>query len=99
MPEVIPCPTCRRQLSLPEELAGRVVRCPRCGRTFAAAVTILPAEPSAPAAPVPAPTAPNQPLNLSLDDDGPRPRVQNLPPLPRPLRPVPVGAPAGPQGD
>jgi hypothetical protein len=33
---VINCPSCQRQLLLPEELHGRQVRCPHCDHTFTA---------------------------------------------------------------
>src|SRR5262245_33664764 len=36
MPLVIPCPSCSRQVRVPEELAGRTVRCPSCEATFTA---------------------------------------------------------------
>jgi hypothetical protein len=34
MPSIIECPACGRQLSLPEELLGKAVRCPNCNETF-----------------------------------------------------------------
>lgn len=34
MPTLIECPSCRRQLQVPDELIGRQVQCPSCNLTF-----------------------------------------------------------------
>ena len=34
MPEIIQCPTCRRELQIPEEFIGKPVKCPSCGLNF-----------------------------------------------------------------
>jgi hypothetical protein len=87
MLEVIHCPSCQRQLCLPEELAGRAVQCPACRQTFQ---TAAPHE----AAPVhlAESTAGTDEVSLSLSLDEARPprRLQNVPPPPAPLRPVPL---------
>jgi hypothetical protein len=47
MSEITRCPSCERELKLPEDLAGKRVRCPQCAATFTAA----------PPAPLPASTS------------------------------------------
>jgi predicted Zn finger-like uncharacterized protein len=37
MPSLIPCPECRRQLRVSDELLGDLVKCPSCGAEFTAA--------------------------------------------------------------
>jgi hypothetical protein len=87
MPTVITCPSCQKQLRLPDDLLGRPVQCPRCSETF---------EPGAKTAPTPPPSSrpvdssppPSSPpasgpfgfdLKLSLDDSAsPAPRPQPL---------------------
>jgi hypothetical protein len=44
MPTTIPCPSCRRELRLPEVLIGKLVQCPACGMTFTALFPEPPAE-------------------------------------------------------
>jgi LSD1 subclass zinc finger protein len=34
MPQVVSCPSCRRELKLPDALAGKSVRCPQCNTQF-----------------------------------------------------------------
>ncbi|GIW79888.1 MAG: hypothetical protein KatS3mg105_1695 [Gemmatales bacterium] len=50
MAEKVNCPTCRRELEIPQELLSRAVQCPECGTRFMAVApgTILPGEPSPP---------------------------------------------------
>jgi predicted Zn finger-like uncharacterized protein len=36
MPTIIDCPSCRRQLRVPDNLGGQLVKCPTCGHTFTA---------------------------------------------------------------
>jgi predicted Zn finger-like uncharacterized protein len=55
MPLTIQCPHCQRSLNVPDEAAGKMVRCPACQEAFAVAqptptVTPAPPEPTAPAA-------------------------------------------------
>lgn len=52
MPSIIHCPSCSRQLRVPEELAGHLVKCPGCGQTFTASFAPAGSEEAAkPAAP------------------------------------------------
>jgi hypothetical protein len=53
MPINVKCPQCQKLLAIPDELAGRPVRCPGCKGTFQTAA----AAPAAPPVPVPAPVA------------------------------------------
>src|SRR5437763_2255520 len=51
------CPRCSRQLRVPDELLGQLVKCPACSRTFTASAAAeepppLPVAESKPAAPV-----------------------------------------------
>jgi predicted Zn finger-like uncharacterized protein len=55
MPTILPCPSCQRQLSLPDEAAGKLVRCPQCGNTFTAPGGSIQAAPSMAPPPVPTP--------------------------------------------
>jgi predicted Zn finger-like uncharacterized protein len=38
MPNTIHCPSCQRELRVPDELLGKKVKCPACSTTFTAAV-------------------------------------------------------------
>jgi len=38
MPEQIKCPSCGTKLRLPENLLGKIVKCPKCQTSFTAAV-------------------------------------------------------------
>jgi predicted Zn finger-like uncharacterized protein len=56
MPEnIIQCPQCQRQLRVPEEMLGRLVKCPTCSTTFTVGAG---GEPQPPQAPLPAGDAP-----------------------------------------
>jgi predicted Zn finger-like uncharacterized protein len=63
MPEVIiRCPQCERQLRVPDEMIGRLVRCPTCGMTFTLASGGAPPQPAAePPAVLPAGPPPEEP--------------------------------------
>jgi predicted Zn finger-like uncharacterized protein len=37
MPIVVQCPSCNRKLRVPDDLLGRLVKCPTCSQTFTAA--------------------------------------------------------------
>jgi LSD1 subclass zinc finger protein len=39
---IVTCPGCTRQLQIPENAAGKVVRCPACQLTFAVATRTAP---------------------------------------------------------
>src|SRR5262245_37493261 len=56
MPLVAECPSCGRKLAIPEHLAGRAVRCPKCTHAFSV---------EAPPDPAPAPA----PLSRRRDDE------------------------------
>src|SRR5579863_2119510 len=94
MPSVVTCPSCRRRLSVPDELANQYVQCPSCATTFQLSPEML--DPVAEAPPSPAPAAPPaemppapesapQPVFDEADDDEhagyrPRRRRPNLKP-------------------
>jgi predicted Zn finger-like uncharacterized protein len=44
MQNTIPCPSCRRELRVPDQLIGKLVKCPACATTFTASFS----EPSPP---------------------------------------------------
>jgi hypothetical protein len=49
MPTTVDCPACQRKLRLPDELAGKQVKCPTCGEVFQGdAAPPLPASATAP---------------------------------------------------
>jgi predicted Zn finger-like uncharacterized protein len=62
MPNTIHCPSCNRELRVPDELLGKKVKCPACSTTFTASV----AGPEA--APVPPPPAPD----AGYEEEAPR---------------------------
>jgi predicted Zn finger-like uncharacterized protein len=83
MPTLITCPSCSRQLRVPDELLGRRVKCPSCGETFTAA-TDEPAPP-APAPPPPVPPPPAPPINERgeiVRDESPEPPRESIRPEP-----------------
>jgi predicted Zn finger-like uncharacterized protein len=109
MPTVVACPECDSKLNVPDGLAGKAVRCVRCGATFTAPQTVpgMPAEPQPVArdAPLPAPPPPPPPppaanddlalrLRLSLDDDAPAARPPDAYESDVELDPPPVRGPA-----
>jgi hypothetical protein len=86
MATLIDCPSCGRNLRVPDEFLDKSVRCPSCGATFRApgpAAAPAPA-PAAEAAPAPPPADPSPilsvPLNLELG---------NAPAAPKPAEPPP----------
>ena len=54
MPCTIACPSCQKSLHLPDDLVGRLVRCPTCGQAF---MTVAPG-PAAAEAGAPLPVLP-----------------------------------------
>lgn len=59
MPEIVECPSCRRQLKVPETLINQRVKCPSCGTPFEAVPSSVPPSAAPPAPPPPpAPAAP-----------------------------------------
>lgn len=87
MPAVTTCPSCSKQLRVPDELFGKGVKCPTCGATFTAHVN------AATAAPPPPPPAP------AVADSSAPPPIPTPMPSPPPLAPsiepasVPMGGP------
>ena len=71
MSNVISCPSCRRQLRVPAELLGQLVKCPSCNHTFAGALDEL-----APEEPPPLPAAAEEPNQAAfqLEDEEPPPK-------------------------
>ncbi len=59
MPRIATCPNCATKLNVPDELAGRRVKCPKCGTAFA----VDGGEPD------PAPTPRDEPRRRPRDDD------------------------------
>ena len=72
MPVTCTCPTCNKPLRIPDELIGRLVRCPGCQGTF-------PATAAAPTPPPPAAPEQIQP-NPSPTGDLPNLTFENAPP-------------------
>jgi predicted Zn finger-like uncharacterized protein len=77
MPTIIHCPSCERQLRVPDELLGAKVKCPTCNGTFDATNDAGPAVP--PPQPVPRPTErvsaePRREPEPDRDELSPRPR-------------------------
>jgi predicted Zn finger-like uncharacterized protein len=88
MPIRISCPACSAILNLKDELAGRAVKCPRCGGTIPATATKAPppapafevgGDDDAPPPPAPRAKAPPRPAPVIVvddeedDEDAPRP--------------------------
>ncbi len=61
MPNTIHCPSCNRELRVPDELLGKKVKCPACSTTFTASVAGLETEPQAP---TPLGSEPSSPVRL-----------------------------------
>src|SRR5258707_13195907 len=76
------CPSCQKELTVPDQYAGQVMKCPLCAGNFTA-----PTLPQAGAAPQPAPPAP--PYTYAV---GPQPILPVNPPAP-----PPTSAPAPPR--
>jgi hypothetical protein len=62
MAEIIKCPSCQRQLQVPENFAGQKVQCPKCAATFVAG------------APAGLPAAPREAVERTTADWEPPPR-------------------------
>lgn len=94
MSYVIECPSCARQLRLPEELLTRTVKCPSCEYAFVANVAGGAQAESTPAAgqadgPARAPAASNAAAadtGAPADQDHPAPRDESPAPRPKPTR-------------
>ena len=57
MHTIVSCPSCARQLRVPEELLGKAVKCPSCQSTFTANESAPPPPPQSAPPPQPAPDA------------------------------------------
>jgi hypothetical protein len=79
MPTIITCPSCEKQLRLPDELIGRPVQCPTCGNRINASMDgngapppPMPASPPDPPSPAPRAISPfGFDMDLSLDNPSP----------------------------
>lgn len=105
------CPNCQKMLTVPEQYAGQLMKCPLCSGTFTVPALPQPAFGDAPpaAAPTPPPPPPGDVFSLK-PHDAPAPAFQTAPPMelhdphpappppppPSPSRPAPVPAPALP---
>jgi hypothetical protein len=92
---LITCPSCQRQLNVPDNAVGKQVRCPAsdCGTVFfVPAAAPLAAAPPAPAAPAPARAVPRPAVPLN---PVPRPAGPAAPAAPSAPAPGPAPAPAG----
>ena len=49
--ELVSCPECKRKLRVPDELIGKLVKCPTCGQTFNADPATQPPLPEPPPPP------------------------------------------------
>jgi hypothetical protein len=82
------CPNCQKMLTVPEQYAGQLMKCPLCGGTFT--VPALPASipaagapvPAAAAPPPPAPPAPSVPETFAIRSDGDAPAAPAWSPPP-----------------
>jgi hypothetical protein len=91
------CPNCQKMLTVPEQYAGQLMKCPLCNGTFT--VPALPAAPTAPPPPTPGPEIfnfkepipPNPPTSAapSLPPPVTQPSAPPVPPPPPP--PLPPG--------
>src|ERR1017187_10462162 len=79
---LISCYQCRQQLDLPDDSAGKRVRCPHCQYVIVAPAQARPMEADAPAIGMP---------SLELDGDAGKPSATKVSPLPLPppLTPIP----------
>jgi predicted Zn finger-like uncharacterized protein len=75
-PIITDCPSCSRKVRVPEELLGKLVRCPTCGHTFTASLT--PAQTDAGDNPHPG----DRPPTLELDEPAQVPQTGESPPEP-----------------
>jgi hypothetical protein len=101
MPTIVQCPACGRKLRVPDELLGKLVKCPGCGGTFTGAdKTSAPAsEPQSETPSAPSRIAALDDLHLEIEDEpAPPPLPPSPPPAPRPrqeeiVRPQPTPEP------
>ncbi|HEY1860513.1 MAG TPA: hypothetical protein VGG61_09180 [Gemmataceae bacterium] len=84
MPIIVQCPACGRKLRVPDELLGKIVKCPGCGGTFTGE-----AKTSAPEPEQKAETPPNPSRIAALDDLDLELEEEPAPPPPPPPAPAP----------
>jgi len=73
MPEIIACPSCQRQLQIPENFFGQLVQCPDCQHQFEATPTTSAVQ-STPPAPVPMKSPPAKSYSDDREPERPRRR-------------------------
>jgi predicted Zn finger-like uncharacterized protein len=61
MPSTVPCPSCGRELRVPDELIGKLVKCPACSQTFTASLSV----------PTPSPTVQPRPESYRVANPPP----------------------------
>lgn len=78
------CPNCQQKLTIPDQYAGQLMRCPLCNGTFTAPALTPPPPPVFSMAPEPPPPPPPPPLHLPESTrEGPPPLpVESVPPPP-----------------
>lgn len=75
MAETVACPSCQRQLQVPEQYLGQKVQCPECRHMFVATTTSVSAHPPPASAPSPAGnTGTSKPRRYDDDGDDETPR-------------------------
>lgn len=87
MPAVLQCPSCESKLRVPDDLAGKKVKCPKCNTAFSAEV-----DGASSATAAPAPTAPDReeaPPTGSCEP-GPSSEAAPAPAGPAPQPPAPA---------
>lgn len=87
------CPHCANRLSIPDQYAGTLMKCPICSKTFQAP-SLPTGAPAAPPPPPPAPSSAPATEGYKLAPEPPRPTAP--PPPPPPAATTPVKAPAPP---
>ena len=90
MPETIntDCPTCGKSFKVPEQYAGKTIRCKECQNTFKVPTATAPKR-AKPASAKPAkPVKPVKPARMVEDDDAPIRFKEDEPPPKPPTRPV-----------
>jgi len=92
------CPSCQKDLTVPDEYAGQLMKCPLCQNTFQAPALPPPVTPTPPATPPPA--GPDT-YAVITEPTGPPPAQQQVPPRKQeaPAPPPPPPPPPTPTGD
>lgn len=91
MPTRLTCPGCRAVLAVPDDVAGKVIRCPKCHAVVSGVVQTTPPRPEAGIVPSPLPPTPAaEPLEVFPTDEPPRspPRPPRITAEPRKGAPV-----------